>query len=101
MLADLRLDQVAHMRLDAFVGAFLIGTHQARIPDHIGGEDCSEAAVHPIRRSSLHGVLPSRVILYRGTPMRTTGEGPLSTQSGGSRRGTRDAENHPLMHGGA
>ena len=26
------------------------------------------------------------------------GEGPLTTQSGGSRRGTRDAENHRLMH---
>ena len=29
MLADLRIDQFAQMRLEAFVRAFLIGAHQA------------------------------------------------------------------------
>jgi hypothetical protein len=32
------------MRFEAFVRAFLIGTHQARIADHIGGEDRGETA---------------------------------------------------------
>ena len=44
MLADLRIDQIDEMRLEAFVGAFLIGAHQARIARHIGGEDRSETA---------------------------------------------------------
>jgi hypothetical protein len=37
MLADLRIDQLAQMRLEALVGAFVIRTHQARITHHIGG----------------------------------------------------------------
>src|SRR5205814_4849108 len=44
MLADFRIDQFAQMRLEALVRAFLIGTHQARITHHIGGEDRSETA---------------------------------------------------------
>ena len=44
MLADLRIDQFDEMRLDALVRAFLIGTHQARIAHHIGGEDRGETA---------------------------------------------------------
>ena len=44
MLADLRTEQFEQMRLDAFVGTFLIGTHQTRIAHHIGGEDRSETA---------------------------------------------------------
>ena len=42
--ADLWVDHFAQMRLEAFVGAFLIGAHQARIPRHIGGEDRGKAA---------------------------------------------------------
>ena len=44
MLADLRIDQFAQMRLEALVRAFLIGAHQARIAHHIGGEDRGETA---------------------------------------------------------
>ena len=44
MLADLRIDELDEMRLEAFVRAFLIGTHQARIAHHIGGEDRGETA---------------------------------------------------------
>ena len=44
MLADLRIDQFAQMRLDAFMRAFLIGTHQTRIAHHIRGEDRGETA---------------------------------------------------------
>jgi hypothetical protein len=44
MLVDLRIDQFAQMRLDAFVRAFLIGAHQARIAHHIGREDRGETA---------------------------------------------------------
>ncbi|HEX3413686.1 MAG TPA: hypothetical protein VHT00_18395 [Stellaceae bacterium] len=36
---DFRIDQLAKMRPEPFVRAFLIGTHQARIAHHIGGED--------------------------------------------------------------
>jgi hypothetical protein len=32
------------MRLEELVSAFLVGTHQARIPHHIGGEDRGETA---------------------------------------------------------
>ena len=38
----------------------LVGLHQPAVADHVGREDGGEAAVHPIRRSSLHGVLPGR-----------------------------------------
>ena len=58
----------------------LVGFHQPAVADHIGREDGGEAAVHPIRRSSLHGVLPGRAILYRGAPLRTTAKGPLSSR---------------------
>ena len=44
MLADLRINEVDEMRLEAFMRAFLILPHQARIPHHIGGEDRGEAA---------------------------------------------------------
>jgi hypothetical protein len=44
VLADLRIDQLAEMRLEPLVRAFLIRPHQARIPRHIGGEDRGEAA---------------------------------------------------------
>jgi hypothetical protein len=44
MLADLRIDQFAQMRLEAFVRAFLILAHQARITHHIRGEDRGETA---------------------------------------------------------
>jgi hypothetical protein len=43
MLADLRVDELAAMRLETFVRAFLIRAHQARIARHIGGEDRSKA----------------------------------------------------------
>ena len=41
---DFRIDQLAQMRPEPFVRAFLIGTHQARIAHHIGGEDRRETA---------------------------------------------------------
>ncbi len=44
MLADLRVDELAEMRLEALVRAFLVRAHQARVARHIGGEDCGEAA---------------------------------------------------------
>jgi hypothetical protein len=39
MLGDLRFDQFAEMRFQAFVRALLIGSHQARIAGHIRGKD--------------------------------------------------------------
>jgi hypothetical protein len=44
VLGDLRIDQLPAMRLQAFVRAFLIHPHQARIARHIGGEDRGETA---------------------------------------------------------
>ena len=44
VLADLRIDQLAAMRLEAFVRAFLVRSHQPRIARHIGGEDRGETA---------------------------------------------------------
>src|SRR5271165_2993329 len=64
--------------------AFLVRAHQPRVSRDIGGEDCRETAFDPTWRASLHGLLPDRAILYRGTPMRTTGEGPFSTRPGHS-----------------
>jgi len=37
VLADLRVDERAAMRLEAFVRAFLVRAHQARVARHIGG----------------------------------------------------------------
>src|SRR5580700_9916583 len=37
MLADLRIDELAAMRLEAFVRAFLVRAHQTRVARHIGG----------------------------------------------------------------
>jgi hypothetical protein len=43
-LRDLRIDQLAAMRLEALEGAFLIRAHQARIAHYVGGEDRGETA---------------------------------------------------------
>src|SRR5438874_12325842 len=59
-------------------GAGLVGFHEPAVADHIARKDCGEAAVHLIPRSSLHGILPGRPILYRGAPARTTDEGLVS-----------------------
>ncbi len=44
VLGDLRIEQLAAQRFQAFERAFLVRPHQPRIPRHIGGEDRSEAA---------------------------------------------------------
>jgi len=44
MLPNLRIDQLAEVRLEAFVRPLLIRAHQARVPRHIGGEDRGEAS---------------------------------------------------------
>jgi hypothetical protein len=59
--------------------ACLVSRHQPTVADHIGHQDCGEATVHPIS-SPLHGGSPSRSILYREAPARTTGERCLSIQ---------------------
>ena len=37
MLADLWVDELAAMRLEAFVRSFLVRAHQTRVARHIGG----------------------------------------------------------------
>jgi hypothetical protein len=44
ILLDLRIDQLLEMRLKAFIRAFFVSAHQARIAGHIGGENCCETA---------------------------------------------------------
>ena len=44
VLGDLRIEELAAQRLEAFERAFLIRPHQPRIPRHIGGEDRGETA---------------------------------------------------------
>jgi hypothetical protein len=39
-----RIEELAAQRLEAFERALLVRPHQPRIPRHIGGEDCGEAA---------------------------------------------------------
>jgi hypothetical protein len=44
MLADLRVNELAAMRLQAFVRALLVRAHQARVAGHISGQDRGETA---------------------------------------------------------
>jgi hypothetical protein len=44
MPGDLRIDQLVEMRLEAFVGPFLVCFHKARIARNVGGEDRGETA---------------------------------------------------------
>ena len=44
VLGDLRIEELAAQRFEAFVRAFLVRPHQPRIPRHIGGEDRGKAA---------------------------------------------------------
>jgi hypothetical protein len=37
VLADLRVDELAAMRVEAFVRAFLVPAHQTRVARHVGG----------------------------------------------------------------
>ena len=73
MLADLRLDELAAMRPEAFVGAFLVTTHQARIARHIGCEDCGKTAGSghssgiPARRRPVKTVASNSARIF-GTP---------------------------------
>jgi hypothetical protein len=57
MLGNLRIDEVAAQRFEAFERALLVRPDQPRIPRHIGGEDRGETAGlahvsrHPALRS--------------------------------------------------
>jgi hypothetical protein len=44
MLGDFRIEELTAQRIQAFEGAFLVRPHQPRIPRHISGQDCGEAA---------------------------------------------------------
>jgi len=44
VLPDLGVDQLPEVRGEALVSALFVSTHQARVPRHVGGEDCGEAA---------------------------------------------------------
>ena len=52
MLADLRVDKFAAMRLEALVCAFFVGTHQPAIASNIGGEDGGQPAFDASRGQS-------------------------------------------------
>jgi len=59
MLPDLRVDELATMRLQAVEGALLIRSHQPRVPRHIRGEDCHKSA----RRSRGYGLTRSSSVI--------------------------------------
>ena len=44
MLGDLRVDQLAPQRFQAFVRSFLVGAHKPAIARNIGGENGSQPA---------------------------------------------------------
>jgi hypothetical protein len=44
VLLDLRIDQLPKMGFEPLVRPLLIRSHQTRVPCHIGGKDCGEAA---------------------------------------------------------
>jgi hypothetical protein len=44
VLLDFRIDQLAQMRPEALVRAFLVRAHQPRVARHIGGKDRGETA---------------------------------------------------------
>ena len=46
MLGDLRIDQLGAQRLEAAERALLVGSHQPRVADDIGGKDGGEATDH-------------------------------------------------------
>src|SRR5215472_5200417 len=52
VLGEFRLDQLPEMGFEPLVRALLIRPHQTRVPRHLGGENCGEAAD---RRHGLSG----------------------------------------------
>jgi hypothetical protein len=52
MLLDLWIDQMAEVRLEAFVCPLLVRAHQARVPRHIGGENGGQPAFDAFRGQS-------------------------------------------------
>jgi hypothetical protein len=52
---DLGINELVQMRLHSLVRAFLIRSHETRIPRHIGGQDRGKTAFYRL----LHG-LPER-----------------------------------------
>jgi hypothetical protein len=60
VLDDLRVDEVAAQRLEAFEGAFLVRPHQPRIPRDIGRKYRGEAAGLAHRSSPAASRRPER-----------------------------------------
>jgi hypothetical protein len=64
MLADLRVDEFAAMRLEPLVGALLVHAHQARVACHISGENRRQPALDPLLLPGTHrSSLPRVTIL--------------------------------------
>src|SRR6516164_8577960 len=92
MLTDLRIDQLPEVGFQAFMGSFLIRAHQARIADHIGGEDRGETAdrehVSGRRQGGLNRVyretrgLPSVPIIRQLGSVHTAGVSRLALRIG-------------------
>jgi hypothetical protein len=45
VLFDFRFNQLREVRFEALVRPLLVRSHQARITDHICGEDCGKTAL--------------------------------------------------------
>jgi hypothetical protein len=95
VLVDLRIDQVAAQRLEAFERALLVGLDQPRIPRHISGEDRRETAFDASWPCGLHGASP-----VANDPTRTSARRTLSMDHTGSGRHSR-AKINPYSSSGA
>ena len=47
MLPDQRFDEIVAQHIKVPQRAHLVGAHEARVADHISGENCGETAFHP------------------------------------------------------
>jgi hypothetical protein len=67
MLGDLRVDELAEMRLDALVGSFLVSPHQPRVAHRIDEKDRGKTVFltrhDKILKASLYGNLPKAAVL--------------------------------------
>src|SRR5271165_21112 len=67
MVGNSRIDHLGAERLGPAERAFLVRSHQPRIPRHIGGEDCGETACDGTLPCGLHGassVADDPILIY-------------------------------------
>src|SRR6516165_12636756 len=68
VLGDLRIDELAAERLEAFECPLLVRLHQPRIPRHIGGKDRREPTFDASLLCALHHASSTALILHEPAP---------------------------------